>query len=181
VLLGGSSSGAGAGAVSAVDARVAEEQRMTMLTDAAGRLAPESRAVLVTRVVSGSEEAGSREALFGATLDALPEAERRAMHDKMRAEWDGLSDAQKRQLKDERKAMMGHITPQERAQMREERRKAFEKMTPEERKKWRDEMHHSHRGDGPHPDMGPGMGHGFGHGMGPGMGPRPSPRTPDAG
>jgi hypothetical protein len=76
VLLGGSSSGAGAGAVSAVDARVAEEQRMTMLTDAAGRLAPGSRAVLVTRVVSGSEEAGSREVLFRATLDALPEAER---------------------------------------------------------------------------------------------------------
>jgi hypothetical protein len=65
--------------------------------------------------------------------------------------------------------------------MREERRKAFEKMTPEERKKWRDEMHQSHRGDGPHPDMGPGMGHGFDHGMGPGMGPRPTPRNPDAG
>ena len=78
VLLGGSSSGAGAGAgaVSAVDARVAEEQRMTMLTDAAGRLAPASRAALLARVVTGSEEAGSREALFGATLDALPEAER---------------------------------------------------------------------------------------------------------
>ena len=75
--------------------------------------------------------------------------------------------------------MMGTITPQERAQMREERRKAFEKMTPEERKKWRDEMHQSHRGDGPHPDMGPGMGHWFGHGMG--MGHRPAPRNPDAG